>query len=742
MREIKMGVSYCPKRKIFHLQAGEMSYVIKIYHQAYLSHLYWGKRIKDVNESNQLQFKYRLFSPQPEGFDRTFSLDTLPQEYPANNTDFRTPAYQVQFSDGSAVTDLKYKHFHIYKWKRKLTGLPATYIEEEEEATSIDFTLMDNQTGLQAILTYSTYEQSNVITRSVRFINHGANSVSIIKAMSASVDFRESEFDLLTLYGAHANECNLSRKRLTAGSHLIESRRGASSHQHNPFMCLAKPDTNEEYGEVYGFSLVYSGNFRAQAEVDQYETTRLSIGINPSNFSWHLGRGEIFQTPEVVMVYSYKGFSDMSRTYHELYRFRLARGQHRDCLRPVLLNNWEATYFKFDSDKLLKLAREGKELGIELFVLDDGWFGKRNNAKTSLGDWYVNKQKLPGGLKKLAEQINQLGMKFGLWFEPEMVSMESDLYRNHPDWCIQVPNRPKSLGRNQLVLDLTRAEVCEYIIESVSNVLLSAPISYVKWDMNRHMTEVGSLALPIERQRETGHRYILGLYYILEVLTSRHPTVLFESCSGGGGRYDPGMLFYMPQVWTSDNTDAVSRLKIQHGTSLVYPPVTMGAHVSASPNHQVHRHTSLNMRGHVAMSGNLGYELDFSKLSQLEKKMIKDQISLYKEIRSIIQFGTYYRLLSPFAGNQAAWQFVSQDLSETVVMYFRMMAQPAEPFHILRLRGLNPEKEYLDKHTSLIYGGDELMYAGLSIPEMKGDYCSMFWRLAFEGYEKINNIEF
>lgn len=733
-----MGISYCPRRKLFHLQAGEMSYVIKIYHHAYLSHLYWGRRIKESNESNLLQFKYRLFSPNPEGFDRTFSLDTLPQEYPAHgNTDFRTPAYQIQFANGTTITDLKYKQFHIYKGKRDLAGLPATYVEDAEESTSIDITLMDEQTGLIVILTYCTYENDNVITRSVRVINYGEKPVKILKAMSASVDFRESDYDLLTLYGAHANECNLSRKHLAAGSHLIESTRGASSHQHNPFVCLAKPDANEEYGEVYGFSLVYSGNFLAQAEVDQYKTTRLSIGINPFNFSWYLEVGETFQTPEAVLVYSYKGLNDMSRTYHELYRFRLARGLYRDCLRPVLLNNWEATYFKFNYDKLEQLAQAGKELGVELFVMDDGWFGKRNNAKTSLGDWKVNEQKLPGGLKKLAERINQLGMKFGLWFEPEMVSMDSDLFRKYPDWCIHVPNRPKSLGRDQLVLDLTREEVCEYIIEAVSDVLSSAPISYVKWDMNRHMTEVGSSALSPERQRETGHRYMLGLYTILEVLTNRHPTVLFESCSGGGGRFDPGMLFYMPQVWTSDNTDAVSRLKIQYGTSLVYPPVTIGAHVSASPNHQVHRHTSLSLRGHVALSGNLGYELDLAKLSQSEKEIIKEQIKLYKEIRAVIQFGTFYRLLSPFTGNQAAWQFVSPDLSETVVMYFRLMAQPAEPFRILRLRGLNPVKKYFDKDTSLLYGGDELMYAGLSIPEMKGDYCSMLWRFSNMGSNRI-----
>ena len=713
------------------MQAGETSYVIKICHQAYLSHLYWGRRIIDSNESNYLQFKYRLFSPQPHGFDRTFSLDTLPQEYPANgNGDFRSPAYQMQFNNGTTVTDFKYKKFHIYKGKRKLEGLPSTYVEKEAEATSIDITLEDEQTGLVAILTYSTYEQHNAIIRSVKFINPGEVPVKILKAMSASVDFRDSEFDLMNLYGAHANECNISRKGLSPGSHLIESKRGASSHQHNPFICLARPDTNEDNGEVFGLSLIYSGNFLAQAEVDQFKTTRLFIGINPFQFSWLLEAGSTFQTPEAVMVYSYKGLNGMSRTFHDIYRTRLARGKYRDCPRPILLNNWEATYFKFDAPKLVQLAREGKALGMELFVLDDGWFGKRNNAKSSLGDWYVNEKKLPGGLKRLAEQINQLGMEFGLWFEPEMVSEDSDLYRKHPDWCIQVPHRPKSLGRDQLVLDLTRKEVCEYIIESVSSVLVSAPIRYVKWDMNRHMTEVGSPALPPERQNETSHRYILGLYSILEVLTKRHPSVLFEGCSGGGGRFDPGMLYYMPQIWTSDNTDAVSRLKIQYGTSLVYPPLAMGAHVSASPNHQVHRYTSMSMRGHVSLSGNLGYELDLTKISPAEKEMIRKQITLYKEIRSIIQFGTYYRLLSPFAGNQVAWQFVSLDQSETVIMYFRLLAEPAEPFRILRVKGLNPAMAYVDKDTTKLYGGDELMYAGLSIPEMKGDYGSVLWRLS------------
>ena len=456
--------------------------------------------------------------------------------------------------------------------------------------------------------------------------------MSITEISYQRIDFNKDGYDFMQLSGSWGRERHVERIALNTGNKSIESRRGASGHQQNPFIALLSRDANEEHGEVYGFSLVYSGNFLAQAEIDQYNTTRISMGINPFGFSWLLESGETFQTPEVVMVYSSEGIGKMSRIYHKLYRTRLCRGKFRDTVRPVLVNNWEATYFDFNAEKIEDIAKVGKQLGIELFVLDEGWFGKRDNDKTTLGDWVVDKNKLPKGLEYLANRVNKLGMQFGLWFEPEMISPDSDLYRAHPDWCIHVPNRTRSKARTQLILDLSRKGVCDYIITSVSSILKSAPISYVKWDMNRNMTEIGSLLLPAERQRETAHRYMLGLYSVMNSITTSFPNILFESCSGGGGRFDPGILFYMPQTWASDNTDAVERLKIQFGTSIVYPVSTIGSHVSAVPNHQVYRHTSLKMRGDVAMSGNFGYELDLTKFSIEEK----EQVTLLQKIETEI----------------------------------------------------------------------------------------------------------
>jgi alpha-galactosidase len=725
---IELGIHFDPKERIFHLKSKDTSYVMQIIKDGYLAHLYWGKKLKEYHGSNSIRFVKRGFSPNPDASDQTFSLDTLPQEYPAyGNTDFRTPAYQIQLENGSTITDLRYKDHFNYKGKKSLEGLPSIYVEEEQEADTLEIILEDPLIRLKVTLTYSIFSEFNVITRSVRFQNQGKEKLQILRALSTNVDFRDDSFDLLTLYGSHINERNMVRRPIVPGNQLIESRRGASSHQQNPFFALLRKNADEEKGEVYGFNLVYSGNFLAQVEVDPFHTARASIGINPFDFSWLLKQNESFQLPEVVMVYSDQGLGGMSRTYHELYRTRLCRGTFRDLIRPILINNWEATYMKFTEEKIIQIAKTAMDVGIELFVLDDGWFGKRDNAKSSLGDWVVNKQKLPKGLDDLAQKIRKMGLEFGLWFEPEMVSVDSDLYRKHPDWCLHVPNRRRSEGRNQLVLDLSRREVCDYIIKAVSNVLQSAPITYVKWDMNRHLTEIGSETLPPEQQRETAHRYILGLYRVMDEITSKFPYILFESCSGGGGRYDPGMLYYMPQVWTSDNTDAVSRLKIQYGTSIVYPAITMGAHVSAVPNHQVKRVTSLEMRGNVAMSGNFGYELDLTKLTEKEKEEIKKQILFYKDIRHIIQFGNYYRLLNPFTGNEAAWLFVSENQSEVVVGYYKVLSQPNPPLSCLKLKGLNPNFLYRDKKTGDVYGGDELMYAGIAIPQMKGDFTSVMW---------------
>lgn len=722
-----MGITYDTANRVFHMKAKETSYILHILNEGYLAHLYWGKRINSVNVSNMLVLRGRSsFSPKPEPANKDLSLDTMPQEYPGyGNSDMRSPAFQVQLPNGSTVSVLKYKSHQISKGKPVLEGLPATYAEGEEEAETLALELQDELIGLRVVLYYSVYENLNVITRSVKFTNKGNENVKLLRALSMSLDFADDEFDFIHLHGEWARERHLERRPLFTGMQSVESRRGGSSHQHNPFIALARKNADEDQGDVYGFSLVYSGNFVAQAEVSQFKTARVAMGINPFDFTWLLEKGQSFQTPEAVMVYSSEGLGGMSRTYHKLYRTRLCRGQYRDQVRPILVNNWEATYFDFNSEKLLEIASVGKEIGIDLFVLDDGWFGKRNNDKSSLGDWFVNEEKITEGLNGLVQKVNDLGLSFGLWFEPEMVSPESNLYRAHPDWCLHVPDRSRTLGRNQLVLDFSREDVCDAITKMISDILSGAPITYVKWDMNRSMTEIGSALLPPERQRETAHRYILGLYRVMETITSRFPQILFESCSGGGGRFDPGMLYYMPQTWTSDDTDAVERLKIQYGTSLVYPASSMGAHVSAVPNHQVGRITSLEMRGNVAMAGNLGYELDLTKLSEEDKDIVRKQTEFYRDIRDLVFFGEFYRLKSPFEGNETAWNFVSEDQTEVYAAYFEVLSQPAAPIRRIKLKGLNPQMRYRLLGTEEVFNGAELMYAGLAIPRLKGDYQSL-----------------
>ncbi|MFC0469700.1 alpha-galactosidase [Halalkalibacter kiskunsagensis] len=728
-----MAITYNKETKTFHVTAKDTSYVMQIINDGYLAHLYWGKKINEYNQSNQIQYRDRGFSPNPVSNDRTFSLDTLPQEYPAyGNTDFRTPAYQVQLENGSTITDLRYESHTIVKGKPVLFGLPAAYVESEEEAETLELLLVDDVIGLKVKLLYTAYADLDVITRSAHLINEGDSNLKILKAASMNVDFRDHQYEMITLYGAHERERFVNRTGLRYGVQSIESRRGTSSHQQNPFFALVREDTRENHGDAYGINLVYSGNFQASVEVDQFDCTRLTMGVNSFDFTWLLEPGESFQTPEVVMVYSSTGLGDMSRTFHKLYRTRLCRGEFRDQTRPILINNWEATYFDFNEDKITDIARKGKDLGIELFVLDDGWFGKRDDDNTSLGDWFVDKNKLPNGLESLVDKVRDMDMQFGLWFEPEMVSENSELFREHPDWCIHVPDRKKSTGRNQLILDFSRKEVCDEIINRISAILSSAPITYVKWDMNRHMTEAGSATLPAERQREVAHRFVLGVYRVMDEITSKFPHILFESCSGGGGRFDPGMLYYMPQTWTSDNTDAISRLKIQYGTSLVYPISSMGAHVSDVPNHQVKRITSLEMRGHVAMSGNLGYELDLTKMTEQEQHDVIDQVNYYKEIRPLIQFGEFYRLLSPFKGNETAWMFVSEDKTEAVFAHFKVLDEGNSPFLSTKLQGLDPDKKYTIAELGASYYGDELMNVGVNIPKVQGDFTSVMWRLKAE----------
>ena len=725
-----MAIVYDASSKTFNLSTSKTSYVLKVLDSNHVAHVYWGKKIKAKNLDYVLRSKnWGSFLTNTDNID-DFMLEMTPQEYPGyGSTDLRTPAVELQFSDGTSATDFRYESHIIYAGKNKLNNLPATYVEDENEAMTLELTLVDSLKNVKLILSYSVFEEFDAITRSVKIINESNEDVNINRVLSANVDFRDSDYELLQLSGAWARERHIIRKEIRSGSQSIESRRGSSSHAQNPFMALVRKDTTEQHGEVYGFSLVYSGNFLANVEVDMYENARAQIGINPFDFTWLLKSKEEFTAPEAVLVYSNEGLTGMSHIYNCLYGKRLCRGKYRDEVRPILINNWEATYFDFNETKIKEIAREATNLGMELFVLDDGWFGKRDDDNSSLGDWFVNEEKLKGGLNKLATEINEMGLQFGLWFEPEMVSPISELYKEHPDWCIHIPGRNRSEARRQLILDYSREDVCNYIIEKISEVLSSAPISYVKWDMNRNMTEIGSAKLPANRQREVAHRYILGLYKVLEEITTRFPDVLFESCSGGGGRFDPGMLYYMPQTWTSDNTDAIERLKIQFGTSMVYPNASIGCHVSAVPNHQVDRITPIETRGVVAMSGNFGYELDITKLPESEKEIIKEQVKLYKEIRETIQFGKCYRLSSPFENNDVAWMFISKDCEEIIVSFVRTLAKPNSKFISLKLVGLDESSKYEILGENIIVGGDELMNIGLNVPELKGDYQAKMWRL-------------
>lgn len=714
-----MSIVYNAQEKMFNLKTKNTSYIMGVY-KDYLVHAYYGKRIEHEDSLEDALgaspyrargFMARCF--EEDGKTPGICLEALPQEYPAYNSDIREPAFMAEFADGSAYTVLKYKEHKIYKGKKPLGIMPAVYAQSDSEAESIDITLYDELKKLKVVLTYSVFSDYDAITRSVRVINESGENVSLKKVMSASIDMSRCDFEMTNLYGAWAKERRIERKPIFHGLEKIDSNRGASSHFQNPFIALSELGATDDNGDVFGFSLVYSGNFEASAYVTPYNETRASIGINAFNFSYLLEPGEEFLSPEAVLVYSSEGFNKMSQTYHKLYRERLCRGKFRDTVRPVLINNWEATYFNFNEEKILAIAEKAKEAGIELFVLDDGWFGKRNSDNSSLGDWKVFEEKLPSGIGALAEKINAMGMKFGLWFEPEMVSVDSELYREHPDWCLHIKGRARLESRNQLILDLSRQEVRDFVVKAVSDVLSSANIEYVKWDMNRNMSEVGNEILPPERQKEIPHRYMLGLYSVLEELTSKFPNVLFEGCSGGGGRFDPGMLYYFPQIWTSDDSDAIERLYIQEGTYTVYPACTMGAHVSAVPNHQVGRVTPIDTRAAVAMTGQFGYELDLNKLTDEEFEKVKEEVKLYKELSPIIRESDYYRIKSVYKDGYSAWEFNLNGGEKAVLMVCTTLAHAnAEP-DFVKLKALDPGAVYVERFTGRRVRGEYLMNVGL-----------------------------
>lgn len=716
-----MPIVYCPDRKRFALHTDHTSYVIELQNNEIPMLAYWGKSLQDIPP--MATWQTTLIPGELDSVrDSVHCAAVLPQEYAAYGSgDQRVPALMLIHANGSRTVRFVYAGHRILPGKPQLDGLPATYAKTGEVETLV-LLLRDEQSGLELELSYTAFPAEDAITRSARIINRGAAPIRLRRAASACVDLYDGRnMGLIHLYGAWARERTVQRLPLAVGVQKIGSNCGTSGHAHSPFMALVDRKTTENYGDAYGFSLVYSGSFEAEVERTPSDTVRVTIGIDSFDFEWQLDPGAIFQTPEAVLVYSDCGIGEMSRRFHRLFRRHLCRGKYRDLPRPVLVNNWEATYFDFNEEKLLAIAEKAKQIGVDMLVLDDGWFGKRNDAHSSLGDWVCNTEKLPSGLKGLGDRLVAMGLKFGLWMEPEMVSPDSDLYRKHPDWCIHAPERPRGEMRWQLMLDLSRDEVCDYIINTVSTVLESAPISYIKWDCNRTVSEPGSAGLPPERQQEQSYRYVRGLYRVLEVLTTRFPDVLFEGCAAGGGRFDPGMLYYMPQIWTSDDTDAVERLQIQYGTSLVYPAVTMGAHVSACPNHQTGRSTPFSFRGDVAMCGQFGYELDLAALSDDELTLAREQIAFYKTYREVIHYGDLYRLASPLEGDVAAWSFIKEDT--VLLCAYVQRGRPNRNALPIRLQGLEPTAEYIRQKTGECFSGAFLMQIGVLCSHGK-DYVS------------------
>lgn len=722
-----MEIYFDETQQIFHLQNQQISYIIGIEKEKYLTHRYFGPRLTDYHQVNRLQMIDRGFATNPISDERTFSLNSLPLETSTQGSlDYRIGNYQFRNTAGHRITQFVYDHFELTDGKPHLDGLPAL---RGTRAKTLSLFLIDSIQSLEMVLHYTLYEDFPVIVRSVTYKNHGQQTVYLENAGSMLLDFPRCDFDLLTLNGAHTNEANLNRQPLHAGIQSIGSTRGTSSPQHQPFLGLAENCTTEHQGIVYGFHLIYSGNFIAQAEVEQYGSTRIQLGIHPDTFEWKLAPEASFQTPEVVLNFSHQGFNQLSQTFHALYQTQLIPSHWQQKERPILLNSWEGNYFDFTEEALLQQIDRAHELGIELFVLDDGWFGCRNDDTTSLGDWVVNTDKLPHGIDFLADYLHQRKMSFGLWFEPEMISIESQLFAQHPEWSLQVPDYPQTQGRQQLVLNLSLTEVQDYLIQMLTTYLLPGKIDYIKWDMNRHLTEVSNLCLPNDQQKEASHRYVLGLYRILDEITTCFPNVLFENCSSGGGRFDPGMMAYMPQTWTSDNTDALCRSKIQSGYSLLYPPVMMGAHVSESPNHQVGRTTPLNSRFLIALSGNFGYELAIQQQPAATLAEIKEQIIFYKKHRQLIQFGQFYRIKELDDFYATAWLFKNE--TDALLIYSNGLARPAQPVQYLKTIYLDPEALYQETTSGEVYSGSELNHAGLLIPRMKGDFQCFYqhWQL-------------
>ncbi|WP_075810713.1 alpha-galactosidase [Clostridium perfringens] len=717
-----MPIIFHKELKEFHLYNKEISYIIHILPNGHVGNLYFGKKIDPYKTYNNLfEGIYRPLAAYVYEGDNKFSLQNTRQEYPTFGlSDFRKGAFLIKQENGSEISDFKYESHKIIEGKLKLKGLPQTYVENKEDATTLEITLLDEVIKSKLKLYFTIFEDRAVITRSASFLNLSNKSINIEKAMSFNLDLPDSNYNMIQLNGAWGRERHVYDRSIKEGTQGFYSLKGASSAEFNPFLALRRSNTDEFSGEVIGVSLVYSGNFMAEIDVDTYNQTRIMMGIHPDRFSWPLNLNEEFYTPEVVIVYSDKGLNYMSQVYHSLYRECLMRGKWKNSVRPILLNSWEALSFSIDEEKIKELATNASKLGVELFVLDDGWFGKRNNDNAGLGDWTVNKEKFPNGLNEIIEYINKLGMDFGIWIEPEMVNKESELYRSHPDWIIHDPNRKPSHTRNQYTLDFSRDEVVDHIYNQIEKLLSDYNISYVKWDMNRYITECYSKDKGANLQGTVYHKYILNVYKLYDKLITRFPNILFESCSSGGARFDPGMLYYAPQTWTSDNTDAIERIKIQYGSSLVYPLISMGSHVSESPNQQVFRETALETRANVAYFGNLGYELDVNNLSDVEKEEIKKQIQFYKENIEVFQFGKFYRIKNPYNNNISAWMVKSNDEKTIILGCYKLLNHANEGKERVKLFGLDKDGDYkLSYPYEKEFKGDELMNVGIS---MNDDY--------------------
>lgn len=706
-----MSILFDSEKKIFKLDTSGSSYVFQIFEENYLVHLYYGAKIPDNNlTANYYRGWFASFCPSNAKVKADcFSPDVTPMEYSCEGAgDFRVSALAIRNSDGNNVTDVRYVSHKIYKGKPALEGLPSLHLNSEDEAETLEVLTEDRTTGALVTLIYTVFENYPVITRSVKVENGSDARMDIERVYSCCVEYERTDFNMMHLYGKWLKERTLQVRHLAHGIQSVVSKRGSSSHNHNPFVALADEKATEDYGEVYGFNLVYSGNFSAEIEVDAFNSTRLIMGINPESFGWILEPGEVFQSPEVVMVYSGEGVGGMSRAFHDIYRNNLLRGKWAEEKRPLLINSWEGCYFDFDDEKMVSFARKAREMGIEMLVMDDGWFGKRNDDTSSLGDWFVNEDKLKGGLGSLIKRVNDIGLKFGIWFEPEMISPESKLYKEHPDWCVHVNDRENSIARQQYVIDMSRKDVRDNIFEQMYAILSDNPIDYLKWDFNRNISEAGSALLDSEHQKEFFHRFVLGTYELMDRITSAFPDLLMENCSGGGGRFDPGMLYYSPQIWCSDNTDPIERLTIQFGTSLCYPGMCMGAHVSAN------NRAGIDTRANVALWGTFGYELDPNKVSDEDKETVKKQIEKYHKYYDVIHFGDLYRIISPFENHyRSAWSYVSKDKNEMLFTSV-VMRRPEISSYFVRFKGLDKDKYYKDEETGEVYSGALLMNAGLN----------------------------